>query len=168
MDVPPPIPNKPTRLIDQLRAFIRSRNLAYSTEKTYIHWVLRFIRFHNRQHPKALSAFHVDSFLSHLAVQRSCSASTQSTALNALVFLYREFLRQPTENLSFQHSRRAARVPVVFSHEEARQVIENLDGVNQTVAKLIYGSGLRINEAYFEKVVSLQPALATPNTQPAR
>lgn len=146
MDVPPPIPGKPTRLIDQLRAFIRSRNLAYSTEKTYIHWVLRFIRFHNRQHPKTLSAFHVDAFLSHLAVQRNCSAGTQKTALNALVFLYREFLQQPIENLSFQQSRKPTRVPVVFSHDEAKRVIDNLDGVNQTVAKLIYGCGLRINE----------------------
>lgn len=147
MDVPPTLPAKPVRFIDRFRAFIRTRNLAYRTEKTYVHWVLRYIRFHDRRHPEALSSPEIDAFLSHLAVQRNCSASTQKTALNALIFLYREFLGVPLEGLSFTRSRKPTRVPVVFSHEEALSLIDNLSGVNQLVARLIYGCGLRINEA---------------------
>lgn len=147
MDVPPTLPAQPTRLIDRLRALIRSRNLAYRTEKTYVHWVLRYIRFHQRQHPRELGAPHVDAFLSHLAIARECSPATQKTALNALVFLYRELLELPLEGLSFSYARKAQRVPVVFSHEEAMALIGYLEGVSQLVARLIYGAGLRINEA---------------------
>jgi hypothetical protein len=77
-----------SQFIDRLRAFIRSRNLAYTTEKTYVHWVLRYIRFHGRKHPQTLSACHADAILSDLAVRKNCSPATQKTALNALVFLY--------------------------------------------------------------------------------
>lgn len=159
MDVPPSLPAVPSRLIDFLRAFIRSRNLAYATEKTYVHWVLRYIRFHGRRHPRTLSARHVDAFLSHLAVRKHCSPATQKTALNALVFLYREFLGKPLEDLSFARSRRPQRVPVVFSHEEARALIGRLDGVNQLVARLIYGAGLRINEVLRLRVKDIDFAM---------
>ena len=147
MDVPPSLPAAPSRFIDRLRMFIRSRNMAYATEKTYVHWVLSYIRFHGRKHPQRLSASHVDAFLSHLAVHKHCSPATQKTALNALVFLYREFLGLPLEGLNFTHSRKPQRVPVVFSHEEAQALIRHLEGVNQLVARLMYGAGLRINEA---------------------
>lgn len=147
MDVAPSLPAEPVRFLDRLRAFMRTRNLAYATEKTYIHWVLRYIRFNGRQHPETLSARHVDAFLSHLALQRHCSPSTQKTALNALVFLYREFLQHPLDDLNFSYSHKAPRVPVVFSHEEATAIISNLSGTNKLVAQLIYGAGLRINEA---------------------
>lgn len=147
MDVPPDVPANPTRFVDRLRAFIRSRNLAYRTEKTYLHWVLRYIRFHGKRHPESLGTEAVAAFLSHLAVQRRCSPSTQKTALNALVFLYREFLDQPLDDLNFTSARKAPRVPVVFSHQEATALIERLTGVHRLVARLLYGSGLRINEA---------------------
>ncbi|BAP13648.1 integron integrase [Alcanivorax sp. NBRC 101098] len=147
MDVPPALPATPTRLMDRFRAFIRSRNMAYRTEKTYVHWVLRYIRFHGRLHPEQLKARDVDAFLTHLAVHKHCSPATQKTALNALVFLYREFLGQPLDALNFSYSRKPQRVPVVFSHAEAQALIGHLAGTNQLVARLIYGSGLRINEA---------------------
>lgn len=145
-DVPIDLPMQPARLMDRFRVFVRSRNLAYSTEKTYVHWVLNYIRFHGRQHPETLSAADVKAFLSHLAVQRKCSPGTQKVALNALVFLYREFLDKPLGDLDFVHSRRQARVPVVFSHDEAMAIIGQLEGLNQLVARTIYGTGMRINE----------------------
>lgn len=70
MDVPPSLPAAPSRFIDRLRMFIRSRNMAYATEKTYVHWVLRYIRFHGRRYPEQLKAEYVDAFLSHLAVHK--------------------------------------------------------------------------------------------------
>lgn len=147
LDVPPKLPDNPTRLMDRLRVLIRSRNMAYKTEQTYCHWIRRFIRFHGMQHPSALSAQQVEQFLSHLAVQRNNSVSTQRTALNAIVFLFREFLEQPLEELSFELARKPRRLPTVFTHDEARAVLSHLQGDAHLVARLMYGSGLRINEA---------------------
>jgi len=147
LDIPPKLPDTPTRFMDQLRALIRSRNLAYKTEQTYCHWIKRFIRFHDMQHPSTCSAKEVEQFLSHLAVQRNNSVSTQRTALNAIVFLFREFLEQPLEELSFEMARKPQRLPTVFTHDEAKAVISHLKGSPQLVARLMYGSGLRINEA---------------------
>ncbi|NWO04642.1 MAG: integron integrase [Alteromonadaceae bacterium] len=147
LDVPPKLPDNPTRFMDQLRALIRSRNLAYKTEQTYCLWIKRFIRFHGLRHPSTCSEKEVEEFLSHLAVQRNNSVSTQRTALNALVFLFREFLGQPLEDLSFEMARRPTRLPTVLTHDEAKAVINHLEDPHQLVARLMYGSGLRINEA---------------------
>lgn len=146
MDVPPPIPAKPTRFTDQLRAFIRSRGLAYKTEKTYLFWTLRFIRFHNKRHPRTMGAPEVEEFLSYLAVHRSSSINTQRTALNALVFLYREFLGQDLGQLSFGQARTGRRLPTVFSADEAARVIAAMEGEYKLMTQLMYGSGLRVSE----------------------
>jgi len=147
MDIPTPIPAQPTRFLDKVRGLIRLRGMAYKTEKTYLFWIKRFIRFHGLQHPEAMGSAEVEAFLSHLVLQANASASTQRVALNALVFLYREFLGQPLDDLKFEHSRKPVRLPTVFSAEEARSVIHSLSGDYKLVAMLLYGSGLRINEA---------------------
>lgn len=147
MDIPPPIPNPPLRFMDQFRAFIRGRNLAYQTEKTYTHWVRRYILFHGKQHPSTLTEPDIEKFLSHLAVQRSSSINTQRTALNALIFLYREFLGVSLDSLQFESARKPRKLPTVFTHEEALALIDGLKGMNQLVARLMYGAGLRVNEA---------------------
>ncbi|MCP5161192.1 MAG: integron integrase [Hahellaceae bacterium] len=146
MDVPHPIPNNPTRFMDRFRAFIRARNLAYKTEKTYSFWVVSFIRFHKMLHPEKMSAEHIEQFLNHLAVQSNASVNTQRTALNALVFLFREFLGKTLPNFSFEYARRGPRIPEVFSHDEASRIIAKLTGEYSLMAKLMYGSGLRISE----------------------
>ncbi|MDX1757812.1 MAG: integron integrase [Marinobacter sp.] len=146
MDVPPPIASRSPRLMDQVRSLIRIRGLAYQTEKTYVFWIKRFIRFHGVRHPSLMGTPEVEAFLSHLAVQANASAATQRVALNALIFLYREFLGTPLDNLHYELSRRPARLPTVFSPEEAQAVIGHLEGVFRLVALIIYGSGLRINE----------------------
>ncbi|MGF2736706.1 integron integrase [Marinobacter sp. DUT-1] len=147
MDIPSPLPARPTRFLDKVRSFIRLRGMALKTEKTYLFWIKRFIRFHDRKHPEAMGAAEVEAFLSHLVLQANVSTATQRVALNALVFLYREFLGQPLEELSFERARRPKRLPTVFSPEEAKAVISNLEGEYRLVAMLLYGSGLRINEA---------------------
>ncbi|TYC53244.1 integron integrase [Marinobacter sp. BW6] len=147
MDIPTPIPAQPTRFLDKVRSFIRLRGMAYKTEKTYLFWIKRFIRFHGLQHPEVMGSAEVEAFLSHLVLRGSASVSTQRVALNALVFLYREFLGQPLDDLKFEHSRKPVKLPTVFSAEEARSVIRNLSGDYKLVAMLLYGSGLRINEA---------------------
>lgn len=91
--------------LDKVRGFIRLRGMAYKTEKTYLFWIKRFIRFHGLQHPEVMGSAEVEAFLSHLVLQVNASASTQRVALNALVFLYREFLGQPLDDLNFKHSK---------------------------------------------------------------
>lgn len=92
-----------------------------------------------------MSGGEVEAFLNDLSVRRSCSVNTQKTALNALVFLYREFLKRDLQ-LGYRPAKSVERVPVVFTHEEAMTVIGNLAGIYQVIAQLLYGSGLRINE----------------------
>ena len=91
-DIRGPLPRKPTKLMDQLRALMRSRQMAYKTEKTYCYWIVDFIYYHKKQHPKFMGAREVDAYLSHLAIDRNCSVNTQKTALNSLVFLYTKFM----------------------------------------------------------------------------
>ena len=80
------------RLLVQVQEAIRSRHYSLRTEQSYIQWIRRFIHFHNKRHPGDMGEKEVSSFLSHLAVERRVSASTQNQALSALLFLYRHVL----------------------------------------------------------------------------
>lgn len=146
MDVPKVIPANPHRFTDQFRAFVRTRGLAYKTEKTYLEWVCQFIRFHKYKRPEEMDKDDIESFLEYLAVQRGVSINTQKTAMNALVFLYRQFLQRDALELSFSYAKKPRRIPTVFSDHEARAVLAHLSGQIKTIAQLMYGSGLRISE----------------------
>ncbi len=146
-DVRRPLPSKPTRFMDQLRVFIRSKQLAYRTEKTYVKWVLDFIRFHDKKHPNTMGPKEVDQYLSYLAVQRNLTDNTQKTALNAIVFLYHKFLGRDLGKLDFTPSNRPRNLPTVFSHDEAMSIINHLDGVHRLLVSLMYGCGLRVMES---------------------
>ena len=100
-DVRRPIDPNSTRFLDQLKMHIRSRNLSYNTEKVYVQWVLRFIRYHFKRHPIEMAEKEVETFLNYLANQRRTSKSTQRVALNAIIYLYREFLKIELSDLSF-------------------------------------------------------------------
>ena len=146
-DIPVSVDSKSTRFIDQVRLAIRKKGLAWKTEQTYIHWILRYIRFHGRRHPADLQISHIEKFLDHLATDRFVAQNTQATALNALVFLYREFLGVDTSELNFTKSRRQRRLPTVLSAGEAKRILQGMRGQSLTVAMLLYGSGLRVMEA---------------------
>ncbi|MBT8139780.1 MAG: integron integrase [Gammaproteobacteria bacterium] len=145
-DVRPPIPERPEKLLDQVRQLIRAQNKSWATERTYIHWIKRYILFHKKCHPGELGEDALEAFLTHLAVKQEVSPKTQATALNALVFLYKQFFERELTELHFSYPKIQRRVPVVFSAREAKLVIENLDGDKQLMAKLMYGSGLRVSE----------------------
>lgn len=145
-DVPPLLPSNPVKFLDQLLAFIRQQNKAWATEKTYLLWIRRFIRFHHLKHPAKMGETEIESFLNHLALERHCTPSTQSTALNALIFLYKQFLKHELSDLAYHHAKKQRRLPVVFSEKEARSVIAQLSGEQHLIAKLMYGAGLRVSE----------------------
>jgi integron integrase len=132
--------------MDRFRLFIRTRQLAYKTEKTYCYWVLYFIRYHNRRNPLQMGAVEVEQFLEHLATQRNVAPNTQKTALNALVFLYHKFLEKDLGQLRFSYSTRPKLLPTVFTHSEAKRVIDLMRGTSRLGASLMYGSGLRVSE----------------------
>jgi integron integrase len=148
--------DRPLTLIGQYRRVIRLRHYSRRTEEAYVSWVRRFIRFHGMQHPRSLTPTHVRSFLSHLSVHGSVSASTQNQALAALLFLYRDVMRMPLPWLDgIERAKRPHRLPSVLTREEAWRVIEAMPGRSHLLAILMYGSGLRLNEAVGLRVKDL-------------
>ena len=83
---------RPKKLFDEVRDKMRVAHYSLRTEKTYLSWIRRYILFHGKRHPRDMSKPEVESFLTHLAVDRHVAAATQNQALNALLFLYREVL----------------------------------------------------------------------------
>jgi site-specific recombinase XerD len=145
-DVPIAVNSTFTRLLDRLRLFMRARYMAWATEKTYLLWVRRYILFHKKRHSAEMGAAEIEGFLNHLALVSGVAPATQAIALNALVFLYRQFLQQDLGQLTYQAARSKQRVPVVFSHDEATAVIGGLQGSYRVMGMLMYGSGLHVLE----------------------
>ena len=154
-DIRQPLPVNPVRLMDQLRKEIRQRGMSYQTEKTYLYWVRYYIRFHNKQHPSTMGAAEIDTFLSYLSERRNVSVNTQRIALNAIIFLYKKHLNQEVGKLKYTGARRSKRVPVVFSHNEAMNVIESLSDPYRLMTELLYGAGLRLNECLSLRIKDL-------------
>lgn len=160
-DIRPPVPAVPTRLLDQLRRHMRDGGYAWKTEKTYLHWIKRFICFHGKQHPRALSARHVEEYLSHLANERQCSPATQRIALNALIYLFVRFLGMNLDALSFSKARHQRHLPVVLSHGEVHLILAQMPGRYRLMAQLLYGSGIRLNELLSLRIKDLDFELKT-------
>jgi integron integrase len=135
-------------LLDRIRDKIRVKHYSIRTETAYVDWIRRFVRFHHGRHPRELGPEHVEAFLSHLAVQRNVAASTQNQAKSALLFLYKEVLGIELPWLDgVETARRPQRLPVVLSRTEVDAVLGRMHGTNGLVARLLYGSGLRLMEA---------------------
>ncbi|MBI3839005.1 MAG: integron integrase [Planctomycetia bacterium] len=123
------------------------RHLSYRTEQSYVAWVRRFILFHNKRHPTDMGATEVRAFLTHLAVNRRVAASTQNQALNALVFMDREVLRRDHGEFGeFQCAKRPKRLPTVLTRDEVPRVLAHIDGTHGLMARLLYGTGMRLME----------------------
>ena len=133
-----------SRLMDQVRETLRFYHYAYNTEKSYVEWILKFIRFSGKKHPKDMGKFEIERFLSHLAVNRDVAASTQNQAFNAIMFLYKKVLNIPMDlDIRAKRSSKRKNLPTVLSKEEARALISCMKGTAKILAGLMYGSGLR-------------------------
>jgi integron integrase len=136
------------KLLDVVRARIRAKHYSYRTEEQYVEWIRRFILFSDKRHPAEMSAPEVARYLTHLAVQRRVSASTQNQALAAILFLYRQVLEIDLPWLdTVVRARTPQHVPVVLSRKEVQALVAQLEGVFHLVGQLLYGSGLRLMEA---------------------
>jgi site-specific recombinase XerD len=141
---------QPPKLLDEVRNVLRLHHYSIHTERSYVEWIVRFVRFHGMRSRKDLFPAEpkIEAFLTDLAVYGNVAPATHNQAMNALIFLYKRGL-----NRALQGSINAVRadkkfyVPVVMTREEVAAVISLMRGTAQLVAKLLYGSGLRIMEA---------------------
>ena len=139
------------KLLEQCRQVARLRHLAWSTEKCYLYWIERYIRFHGIRHPNTLGVLEIEAFLTHLAVAGQVAASTQNQALGALLFLYRDVIKLDIGSFDAVRARRPKRVPVVLSQDEVGQLLRAIDAIPTAepygiMARLLYGAGLRLME----------------------
>jgi len=139
------------RLLDQLREVLRYKHYSLRTEEAYVYWVKFFVRWHTRnaqaRHPRDMGAAEVQQFLSMLTTQRNVSVSTHNQALSALLFLYREVLGVQLPWLDdVQRPTRPRRIPSVLTSTEVAALFSAMTGVELLLAKLLYGTGMRLNE----------------------
>lgn len=144
------LPPAAPRLLDCVRAVLRRKHYSLRTEEAYLDWIRRFVRFYgSKRHPATMAEADVATFLTHLAVEGKVAASTQNQALSALLFLYRDVLKQPLGRIKdIAPVRRPARLPTVLSREEVRAVLAQLDDSSsyRLMGDLLYGAGLRLLE----------------------
>ena len=139
---------KTPKLLDQVRSAIRIRHYSIRTEEAYIQWIKRYIFFHKKQHPHTMGEAEITAFLSHLAVDKHVSAATQNQALSALLFLYKEVLGVELDWLDdVVRAKRPQRLPVVLTVSEVRKILSLIPGINGLIARLMYGTGMRLMEA---------------------
>lgn len=144
------------RLLDQVRECIRLRHYSPRTESAYVDWVRRFVLFHGKRHPVELGKEHIEAFLNDLANVRGVSASTQSQAKSALLFLYREVLTIELPWLdNVASARTPKRLPAVLTVEEVRKLLECVEGTSGLMLRLIYGTGMRLRECFSLRVQDL-------------
>src|SRR5581483_80667 len=136
------------KLLDQVREVIRLKHYSIRTEQSYLAYIKRFILFHNKRHPAEMGEDEIRAFVSDLASNKSVAASTQSVALSALLFLYRDVLKKELPFVrNIERAKQPERLPVVFTRSEVKEILGRLEGVNLLIASLLYGSGLRLMDA---------------------
>ncbi len=135
------------KLMQRVRETIRAKNYSMRTEETYVYWILDFLRFHKLKHPETMDDQHIRAFLAHLAIKRKVAPATQKTALNAVVFLFRQVLGiEPGDFTDFYRASAPKKLPTVLTQDEVRSLFHHLEGVEKLAAAIMYGSGLRVME----------------------
>src|SRR5206468_4329554 len=157
------------KLLDQVRDVIRRKHYSVRTEQAYIDWIKRFIIYHNKRHPAGMAEEEVAQFLTYLARHLHVAASTQNQALSAVLFLYKEVLKQEIGWLEkVERSRRPAKLPVVLTRSEVKQIFAHLHGIPKLMAGLLYGSGLRLMECVRLRVKDVDFAYAQITVRDAK
>ncbi len=133
--------------IESVRKELRTRRYSIKTEKVYLFWIKAFIIFNDKKHPDIMGNQEIERFLNHLAVNKQVSGSTQNQALCAIIFLYRYIIQREIIDLKYSFTKREKAMPTVLTHDEAKLIISQLTGKYWLIASLLYGCGLRINEA---------------------
>jgi integron integrase len=147
MRAPPAEPSREPTLVARFREAIRVRHYSLRTERAYLHWIRKFILYHGKRHPGELGAREITAFLSHLANDLDVAAATQAQALAALLFLYEAVLGMELPWLDdIVRAKRPRRLPTVLERDEVRALLEAMSGAHGLMARLMYGTGMRIGE----------------------
>lgn len=133
--------------MEQVRTEIRTRQYSMRTEKTYMYWIRYFIRFDDLKHPEVMGNREIERFLNHLAVNCHVSAATQNLALCAIIFMYRHIIKRDIQDLQYKNTNTPKRIPTVLSDQEIKLVLKQMEGKYWLIATILYGCGLRIQEA---------------------
>lgn len=133
--------------LERVRVELRTRHYSLQTEKTYLFWIRSFILFHNKRHPETMGNAEIEHFLNYLAVTKGVAAATQNQALCALIFLYRHVLNADIEGLQYQFAKKPKALPTVLDPTEIQRILTQLTGKYWLTTAMLYGCGLRINEA---------------------
>jgi len=145
-DMPALSPQAP-KLMDQVRERLRVLHYSLRTERTYTHWIARYIRHHGMRHPRDMGAAEVEAFLSHLATVREVAAGTQNQAMHAVLFLYKQVLGVDLPWLDgITHAKPSQRLPVVLTRDETQRLLAHTHGTAGLVVRLLYGTGMRLME----------------------
>jgi len=135
---------KSEKLLDQVKEVLRYHHYSIRTEEAYINWIVKYITFHNKKHPKEMGKNEIESFLSHLAMNLHVSKSTQDQAFNSLMFLYNYVLFIPVhDEIQASRSKRRKRIPTVLTPDEIKKLFHYLQGTHLFMCQLMYASGLR-------------------------
>lgn len=141
------IRHRKKKLLDRVRDASRTKHYCIRTEQSCVGWIRRFILFHDTRHPKEMGADEIEEYLTYLAVERKVAASTQNQALGALLFLYQDVLKKDLERpADAVRAKKPKRLPTVLTKGKAQRVLTAMSGTHQLIAKLLYGSGLRLIE----------------------
>ncbi|KAB0468665.1 integron integrase [Vibrio chagasii] len=144
-----------SKFIEEIRRHMRMRGYSLKTEKAYIYWIKYFIRFNKLKHPQDMGTTEVTAYLSYLANEQHVAINTQKVALNAIAFLYNQFLQRHLGDLGFTYAKKQRKVPSVLTPNEVQLILSHLSGVNHSIFSLLYGSGLRVNECLRIRVQDL-------------
>ncbi|MBD2329132.1 integron integrase [Alkalinema sp. FACHB-956] len=144
------------KLFDRIHETFRLKHLSPRTEKSYLYYIKDFLRFHHLRHPRDLGVDDIRQYLSYLAVEKQVAASTQNIALSALLFLYQQVLTIELPYIDhIERAKQPDRLPVVFTQDEVRQILAELEGLPHLVVSLLYGSGMRLGECVRLRVKDL-------------
>ena len=145
------------KLLDQVRARLRTKHYSPRTERVYVFWIRRYILFHNKRHPAAMGKPELEAYLSWLATRQQVAASTQNQALAALLFLYKETLQIQLPWLdNVIRAKRPRHLPIVLTRTEIDRVLANIEGTVKLFLQLLYGTGMRIAEAACLRVMDVE------------
>ena len=140
--------------IRKINEALTARHYSEHTKISYKKWLVDFLNVNRGK--EDIGEREINEYLKNLALKKSVSASTQNQALAALLFYFRFILNTPVTELgSVIRAKKSERVPVVFSRDEVSHVIENLNGQKKLIAKLLYGTGMRLNEALSLRVLDI-------------
>lgn len=139
---------KNSNFLTSIKIQMKREGYRDKTIEAYSYWIKKYIVFNGKSNPTKLTKQHVEKFLTHLAVEKNVSASTQNQALSAILYLYKNFMKLDIGWLDeVVRARKSKRIPVVFTKSEVREIFKHLNGIPKLVCSLLYGSGLRLGEA---------------------